>query len=115
MQQGIVGERAVGPDPQLLVRLLAGSWHEGQVADVALLDGVGAREPVAPGLAVGLEPGGQRLERPRGRDVGHGELVERPSSSTWNEADRLKMARPCWMATTRRVVNDRPSRIRSTS
>ena len=25
------------------------------------------------------------------------------------------MARPCWMATTRLVVNDRPSRMRSTS
>ncbi len=38
-----------------------------------------------------------------------------PLSSTWNDADRLKMARPCWMATTRRVVNERPSRMRSTS
>jgi len=33
----------------------------------------------------------------------------------WNEHDRLKMGRPCWMATTRRVVNERPSRMRSTS
>ena len=27
----------------------------------------------------------------------------------------LKIARPCWMATTRRVVKLRPSRMRSTS
>ena len=38
-----------------------------------------------------------------------------PGSSTWNDVDRWKMARPCWMATTRRVVKLRPSRIRSTS
>ncbi len=38
-----------------------------------------------------------------------------PISSTWNEAAMLKMAVPCWMATTRRVVKLRPSRMRSTS
>ncbi len=46
---------------------------------------------------------------------GMGNWWVRPGSSAWNEADRWKMARPCWMATTRRVVNDRPSRMRSTS
>ena len=39
----------------------------------------------------------------------------KPSSATWNDAAMLKMARPCWMATTRRVVKLRPSRMRSTS
>ena len=38
-----------------------------------------------------------------------------PGSSIWNDAARLKIAFPCWMATTRLVVNDRPSRMRSTS
>ena len=38
-----------------------------------------------------------------------------PGSATWNDADRLKIARPCWIATTRRVVKLRPSRMRSTS
>ena len=38
-----------------------------------------------------------------------------PVSSIWYDACRLKIARPCWIATTRRVVKLRPSRIRSTS
>ena len=37
------------------------------------------------------------------------------SSVTWNEQDRLRIAPSDWRATTRRVVNDRPVRIRSTS
>ena len=37
-----------------------------------------------------------------------------PSSGWWKEAVRLKIVRPCWTAVTRRVVNDRPSRTRST-
>jgi hypothetical protein len=32
----------------------------------------------------------------------------------WNDADMVKMVLPCWMAVTRRVVNDLPSRTRST-
>ena len=36
-------------------------------------------------------------------------------SGSWNDADSAKIASPCWMATTRRVVKDRPSRTRSTS
>ena len=46
---------------------------------------------------------------------GIGIWCSRPASRSWNEAERLKMARPCCTATTRRVVKDRPSRIRSTS
>ncbi len=37
-----------------------------------------------------------------------------PSSKMWKDADSAKMVLPCWIATTRRVVNDRPSRTRST-
>ncbi len=37
-----------------------------------------------------------------------------PSSATWNEADRLKITSPCWTASTRRVVNEPPSRTGST-
>ena len=46
---------------------------------------------------------------------GIGIWCSRPSSRSWNEAERLKMARPCCTATTRRVVKERPSRMRSTS
>ena len=47
--------------------------------------------------------------------AGIGSKCSYPSSAMWNDAASWKMARPCWMATTRRVVNDRPSRMRSTS
>ncbi len=46
---------------------------------------------------------------------GIGSPCSKPSSTVWNDADRLKIALPCWTATTRRVVKDRPSRMRSTS
>ena len=38
-----------------------------------------------------------------------------PSSSLWNEALMVKIAAPCWIALTRRVVKLPPSRVRSTS
>ena len=45
MQQGVVGQRAVGADPQALDRV-PGLVLQGQLADVALVDRVGAGEPV---------------------------------------------------------------------
>lgn len=36
------------------------------------------------------------------------------TSYVWNDAERWKIGCPCWTATTLRVVNDLPSRIRST-
>jgi hypothetical protein len=44
-----------------------------------------------------------------------GSWCSKPGSSFWNDADMLKMGRPDWIATMRRVVNDDPSRMRSTS
>ena len=52
--------------------------HPGQVADVALVDGVGPVEPVAELVPVGLEPlaqGGQRLGVGH---LGHRDLVVEP-------------------------------------
>lgn len=51
------------------------------------------------------------------RDLaGGGSWCSKPASSgRWKDAVRLKIVRPCWTAVTRRVVNDRPSRTRSTS
>ena len=37
-----------------------------------------------------------------------------PLWSVWNDADIEKIVSPCWMALTRRVQNDPPSRRRST-
>ena len=37
-----------------------------------------------------------------------------PGSGWWKDADKVKIVLPCWIADTRRVVNDRPSRTRST-
>ena len=38
-----------------------------------------------------------------------------PASSTWNESDIVRITPTDWRATTRRVTNDRPLRMRSTS
>ncbi len=46
---------------------------------------------------------------------GIGDWWSTPGWSSWKEADSVKMGRSCWTATTRRVVNERPSRTRSTS
>ena len=51
----------------------------------------------------------------RGATSGMASWCSGPDSHTWNDALRLKIARPCWIAFTVRVVNDRPSRMRSTS
>ncbi len=51
---------------------------EGQVTDVALLDGVGPGEPVTQQVPVGLESDVQRLEVLGRRDLGHRELVGQP-------------------------------------
>ncbi len=50
-----------------------------------------------------------------GGTAGRGKAWSKPSSGTWKLAAMLKMTRPCWIATTRRVVNEPPSRSRSTS
>ena len=46
---------------------------------------------------------------------GIGTWCDRPGSCMWNETDIEKIACPCWIAITRRVVKLLPSRIRSTS
>ena len=64
VEQRIVGQRPVGPQPQLLTGLLHGPVHPGQCADVALVDRVRPVVPVADLVLVGLEPlahGGERL------------------------------------------------------
>ncbi len=37
-----------------------------------------------------------------------------PSRATWKDAATLKITSPCWIATTRRAENERPSRSRWT-
>ena len=49
-----------------------------------------------------------------GGAAGIGRAYSRPGSARWNEAESVKIGLPCWIAVTRRVVNDRPSRTRST-
>ncbi len=46
--------------------------------------------------------------------AGMGAWCSMPSSWLWKDAERWKIGCPCWTATTRRVVKDRPSRMRST-
>ena len=45
---------------------------------------------------------------------GIGSWWSMPRSGVWNDALIDRIGLPCWMACTRRVENDRPSRIRST-
>ena len=52
---------------------------------------------------------------PGGVSSGPGSCQSIPGSGSWNEAVRLKIAMPSWSAVTCRVVNDRPSRVRSTT
>ena len=50
-----------------------------------------------------------------GTSSGNGTPEKSPlSSSTWNDADAVKIASPCWSATTWRAENERPSRSRVT-
>lgn len=46
--------------------------------------------------------------------VGISAWCSSPSSYVWKDAERWKIGWPCWTATTRRVVKERPSRMRST-
>ena len=46
--------------------------------------------------------------------AGIGRAYSGPGSGWWNEAESAKIGLPCWVAVTRRVVNERPSRTRST-
>ena len=50
-----------------------------------------------------------------GQAVGHRELVVEALLGRWKLAERWKIVLPCWIARTRRVTNERPSRMRSTS
>jgi hypothetical protein len=116
VEQGVVGQFAVGADPQPLVRLARALAVPRQLADVALVDRMRPVEPVDQLVLPGLEALGQRGQRLGRRTSGMGIWCSSAlRSGSANEADMLKMAFPCWTATTRRVVNDLPSRIRSTS
>ena len=75
VEQRIVGQLAVGPDPQALVGLAGSLAMPGQIADVALVDRVGPLEPVAQLLPPRLEPLEERGERLGVGHLGHGELV----------------------------------------
>ncbi len=50
-----------------------------------------------------------------GTPTGAGCVCCNPVCGSWNDADREKIGTPCWIASTRRVVNERPSRTRSVS
>ena len=47
--------------------------------------------------------------------MGAGSACSTPGCGSWNDAASVKITSPRCTARTRRVVNDRPSRIRSTS
>ena len=75
MQQGVVGQVAVGPDPQPLVRLPRTRVVPGEITDVALVDRMGPFEPVGELLLPGRKALGQRGQALWRGHLGHGELV----------------------------------------
>jgi hypothetical protein len=65
-----------------------------------------------------LRPAASRLAKSgsvlgSGTSTGPCSLCSSPSCASWNEADNEKIGSPFWIASTRRVVNERPSRTRS--
>ncbi len=80
VQQRVLGQLAVGPEPQAVVGLPAGPLAvPGQFADVALVDGVGPLEPLGALLPPGLQAFEERRQGLGVGHVGHVELVlDRP-------------------------------------
>ena len=68
----------------------------------------------APGWSTPGEDVGQRRDGHRVGDHRHRVLVVQAAVGAWNDALIDRIGLPCWIACTRRVENDRPSRIRST-
>ena len=58
---------------------------------------------------------GQRRELVGPRDARAASWWSRPPDASWNDAIIDRMGRPSWIACTRRVEKDLPSRIRSTA
>jgi hypothetical protein len=56
-----------------------------------------------------------RWLRPGAGTLGIANWCSAPGSAMWIDAESVKIAFACWGAMTRRVANDLPSRIRSTS
>ena len=111
VEQRVVGQSAARAEPGVLVgiahRRRLGRAGTPRVADVT--ESSASTTCGAPCRSIGLElvaPGAGRDRRDVSATgtVGHAVVVLGPASSTWNDAARLKMAWPCWMATTRRVV-----------
>ncbi len=115
MEQRVVGKVAVGPDPEALAGVVRLGPAGGERADVALVDGMGPVEPRPSSERQGASRSGSEAIPSGGGTSGMVIWWSRPASSPWKEQAMLKMASPCWMAITRRVVKDFPSRIRSTS
>ena len=75
VQQRVVGQLAVRPDPHSLAGLARAAGVPREVADVALVDRVGPVEPLGQLLLPGLEALGEGRQRLGFGHVGHGELV----------------------------------------
>ena len=108
LHDDVVGHRTGGADPDIVERLARLAVHPVVENHGAHLDGA---RPAHPGLAVLrhlVDPLLAQLvlvhQRFRAGHFGHVELVLEALSSTWNDAARVKICLPCWIATTRREV-----------
>ena len=119
MNGGIARERPRRAQPDILFEGACFVLDITAKIDGTDFDGAVLGKPAA--NKSGIEaPKRRRISDSLGRSSGNGTLgivtaCSSPGSSIWNDAEREKIARPCWIALQRRVVKLFPSRIRSTS
>ena len=117
----VVRQAAGGADPDVERRLHAArASGSARTPPASARSAARARNRRAPDPASGAARSTliSRLARQvlRPRHVRHRDLVvEARLLGPWKETDMAKIARPCWIALTRRVVKVPPSRRRSTS
>ena len=108
---GSSGSGSRVPEPHLLLGGLARQQRHLVARDdpdvpLGELREAGVVEHPAPDLKPGRSSGGGA--------AGIASWCSMPLWSVWNDADIEKIVSPCWIALTRRVQNDPPSRSRST-
>ena len=111
VQHGVVGQRVAVPEPHLLLGCLGG--QPGPAVPAARC-GHPTRRTGRSRRRRTRRRTGTRADRRAAAPTGIASWCSIPLWSVWNDADIEKMVCPCWMALTRRVQNDPPSRMRST-
>ena len=94
---------------------LIGWWQAGETVGMGTVVATWRSAPRPAGASMLVGPDGTAVGSVSGAGAdGIAAWCSRPSSYVWKDAERWKIGWPCWTATTRRVVKERPSRMRST-